>query len=114
MSHSTKKDKILDPIYKLVGEIKNKGDEEVTFVKIIGTFYDKDGIVIGTDYTYTDPTDIKPGRTCTLFTDIRVWRLNQRQRYIKSFLQFGMELRYRMFGRADRLGFFNASKVSII
>jgi DNA-binding beta-propeller fold protein YncE/endonuclease YncB( thermonuclease family) len=63
VSHSTKKDKILDPIYKLVGEIKNKSDEEVTFVKIVGTFYDKDGIVIGTDYTYTDPSDIKPGRT---------------------------------------------------
>jgi DNA-binding beta-propeller fold protein YncE len=63
VSHSTKKDKIIDPIYKLVGEIKNKSDEEVTFVKIIGTFYDENGIVIGTDYTYTDPTDIKPGRT---------------------------------------------------
>jgi DNA-binding beta-propeller fold protein YncE len=63
VSHSTKKDKILDPMYKLVGEIKNKSDEEVTFVKIIGTFYDENGVVIGTDYTYTDPTDIKPGRT---------------------------------------------------
>ncbi len=63
VSHSTKKDKILDPIYKLVGEIKNNGDEDVSFVKIIGTFYDKDGIVIGTDFTYTDPTDIKAGRT---------------------------------------------------
>ena len=63
VSHSTKKDKISGPVYKIVGEIKNKGDEEVTFVKIIGTFYDKDDIVIGTDYTYTDPSDIKPGRT---------------------------------------------------
>ena len=63
VSHSTKKDKISGPVYKIVGEIKNKGDEEVTFVKIIGTFYDKDDIVIGTDYTYTDPHDIKPGRT---------------------------------------------------
>ena len=63
VSHSTKKDKILDPIYKLVGEIKNKSDEEVTFVKIVATFYDDNGIVIGTDYTYTDPTDINPGRT---------------------------------------------------
>jgi len=62
VSHSTKKDKISGPVYKIVGEIKNKGDEEVTFVKIIGTFYDKDDIVIGTDYTYTDPHDIKPGR----------------------------------------------------
>lgn len=27
VSHSTKKDKILDPIYKLVGEIKNNSDD---------------------------------------------------------------------------------------
>ena len=63
VSHSTKKDKILDPIYELVGEVKNKSDEDVTFVNIIGTFYDRDGIVIGTKSTYTDPSDIKPGRT---------------------------------------------------
>jgi hypothetical protein len=63
VSHSTKKDKILDPIYELVGEIKNRSDEEVTYVKIIATFYDDKGIVIGTDYTYTDPSDLNPGRT---------------------------------------------------
>ena len=64
VSHSTKKDKIFgDTTYDLVGEIKNKSDEEVTFVKITGTFYDDKGIVIGTDFTYTDPSDLKPGRT---------------------------------------------------
>jgi hypothetical protein len=64
VSHSTKKDKIFkDTIYDIVGEIKNTGDEEVTFVKIIATFYDDSGIVIGTDFTYTDPSDIRPGRT---------------------------------------------------
>ncbi len=64
VSHSTKKDKILDDTtYKMVGEIKNKSDEDVSFVKIIVTFYDKNGIVIGTDYTYTDPSDINSGRT---------------------------------------------------
>jgi len=47
----------------MVGEIKNNSDEEVTFVQITATFYDENGIVIGTSYTYTDPTDINPGRT---------------------------------------------------
>jgi DNA-binding beta-propeller fold protein YncE len=64
VSHSTKKDKIFeDTTYDMVGEIKNKSEEEVTFVQIIGTFYDDNGIVIGTNYAYTEPTDIKPGRT---------------------------------------------------
>ena len=64
VSHSTKKDKIFDDTtYEMVGEIKNNSDEEVTFVQIIATFYDENGIVIGTDYTYTDPTDLNPGRT---------------------------------------------------
>jgi DNA-binding beta-propeller fold protein YncE len=64
LSHSTKKDKIFkDTIYDIVGEIKNTSDEEVTFVKIIATFYDDNGIVIGTDFTYTDPSDINPSRT---------------------------------------------------
>ena len=63
LSHSTKKDDIDGPVYKLVGEIKNNSSGPAKFVKIIGTFYDKDGIVIGTDLTYTKPHDIQPGRT---------------------------------------------------
>ena len=50
-----------DLYYDLVGEIKNIGSEEVSFVKIIATFYDKDDIVIGTDFTYTDPSDLSVG-----------------------------------------------------
>ena len=45
----------------LVGEIKNRG-EDVSYVKIIATLYDKDDIVIGTDYTYTDPSDLRSGQ----------------------------------------------------
>ena len=76
VSHSTKKDKILDPIYQIVGEIKNKGDEGVSFVKIVATFYDKNGIVIGTDYTYTDPSDINSGRTAPVLINCRFRRLD--------------------------------------
>ena len=64
MSHSTLKDSRLSgPIYKLVGEIKNKGDEEIRFVKLTATFYDNNGIVIGTDFEYARPHDILPGQT---------------------------------------------------
>ena len=35
---------------------------DVSYVKIIATFYDKDDIVIGTDYTYTDPSDLRSGQ----------------------------------------------------
>ena len=31
------------------------------FVKIIGTFYDDNGNVVGTSSTYADPTEIDPG-----------------------------------------------------
>ena len=46
----------------MVGEIKNRGEDDVTFVKIVATFYDKEGIVIGTDFTYTDPHDLRAGQ----------------------------------------------------
>ena len=63
VSHSTKRDRILgDLYYDLVGEIKNRGEEDVSYVKIIATLYDKDDIVIGTDYTYTDPSDLRSGQ----------------------------------------------------
>lgn len=62
VSHSTKRQKLLgDLYYDLVGEIKNIGSEEVNYVKIIATFYDKDDIVIGTDYTFTEPSDLSVG-----------------------------------------------------
>ena len=64
LSHSTTRTKVFgDTTYEIVGEIKNNSDEEATFVKITATFYNDDGIVIGTDFTYTDPHDIRPGRT---------------------------------------------------
>jgi len=63
VSHSTKRDRLLgDLYYDSIGEIENRGEEDVSFVKIIATFYDKDDIVIGTDYTYTDPSDLRPGQ----------------------------------------------------
>lgn len=49
--------------YDIVGEVKNIGYEPMNFVKIVSTFYDKNNIIIGTDYTYTDPTTIAPNES---------------------------------------------------
>ena len=35
--------------------------ENATFVKVVGTFYDGNGQVVATDYTYTNPSDIAAG-----------------------------------------------------
>ena len=46
----------------VVGEIKNNYPSTVTFVKIIGTFYDVNNIVVGTEFTYANPSDITSGQ----------------------------------------------------
>jgi hypothetical protein len=40
--------------YEIVGEVVNGGIEATEYVKVIATFYDEDGQVIGTHFTYTD------------------------------------------------------------
>jgi len=47
----------------IVGEVLNKAQEEKTFVKITGTFYDDTNTVIGTSFVFTDPTSIPPSET---------------------------------------------------
>src|SRR5262245_4621665 len=42
----------------LTGEIQNNGDSPVTFAKIIVTVYDANNGVVGTAFTYTDPTTV--------------------------------------------------------
>lgn len=49
--------------HKIVGEVKNNGVRQSTFVKIIGTYYDSAGAVIGKSFTYTNPYDISVGDT---------------------------------------------------
>jgi len=48
--------------YTLVGEVKNTLGTNVNYVKIVGTFYDSSGTVIGTDYTYTEIDILKPNQ----------------------------------------------------
>lgn len=45
-----------------VSEVLNKGSEPASFVKIIATLYDLNNRVIGTQYTYTNPSTILPGQ----------------------------------------------------
>jgi len=44
----------------VVGEIKNIGDREAHYVKVVATFYDSGGKVVGTFFGYSDPEDLAP------------------------------------------------------
>ena len=46
---------------EIVGEVQNNGTEPVEFVKVAVTFYDSTGNVVGTENTYADPSDLRPG-----------------------------------------------------
>ena len=46
----------------IVGEVLNQAPVTAKFVKIIATFYNANGQVIGTDFTYADPSDLAPGQ----------------------------------------------------
>ncbi|HSA74470.1 MAG TPA: FxLYD domain-containing protein [Nitrososphaeraceae archaeon] len=45
----------------VVGEIKNNYPSTATFVRIVGTFYDINNQVVGTQFTYSTPSDIGSG-----------------------------------------------------
>jgi len=45
----------------VVGEIKNNYPSTATFVRIVGTFYDINNQVVGTQFTYANPSDIGSG-----------------------------------------------------
>jgi hypothetical protein len=44
--------------FNIVGEVMNQSDETKESVKLSVTLYDSSGKVIGTDYTFADPSDI--------------------------------------------------------
>jgi hypothetical protein len=45
----------------VVGEIKNNYPATATVVRIVGTFYDINNQVVGTQFTYANPSDIGSG-----------------------------------------------------
>jgi len=53
--------------FHVVGEVKNSGNRDVNFVKVIGTFYDSAGKVVDTSFTYTNPSDITSGQTAPFY-----------------------------------------------
>jgi hypothetical protein len=48
--------------FHVVGEIKNNYPSTATFVRIVGTFYDINNQVVGTQFTYANPSDIGSGQ----------------------------------------------------
>ena len=44
--------------FYIVGEVLNSASNTKEFVKVISTLYDENNNVIGTEYTYTDPSTI--------------------------------------------------------
>ena len=44
----------------LIGQVQNNVTNEVNFVKIIATYYDQNGDISGTDFTFSDPYLLKP------------------------------------------------------
>lgn len=52
-----------DDIFNIAGEVNNNGSRAVDFVKISATLYNAGGTVIGSDFTYTDPSTIPAGDT---------------------------------------------------
>jgi hypothetical protein len=55
----------IDPqgLHKVVGEVKNNGASEATYVKVVGTYYNAAGKVIGISFTYTELDTINVGAT---------------------------------------------------
>jgi len=47
--------------FHVVGEIENVSPNPVELVKVIGTFYDVNGKVVGTDFSFTDPAILSAG-----------------------------------------------------
>jgi len=47
--------------YHVVGEVENNSSKTASYVEIIGTFYDANGTVVGTSFTFTEPHDLASG-----------------------------------------------------
>lgn len=64
LSHRISTDEILDdPTMAIDGEIQNNGTEPLDFVKATATFYDATNSILGSDFSYTEPTTLEPRQT---------------------------------------------------
>ena len=48
-------------IMHIIDEVENKSPTLVKFVKVIGTLYDNNNKVVGTSFTFTEPSDLVAG-----------------------------------------------------
>jgi hypothetical protein len=48
--------------FRVVGEVHNDTPNDVQFVQVTGTFYDTNNQVVGTQFTYTNPSNIAAGQ----------------------------------------------------
>jgi len=46
---------------KIVGEVLNNGSITAEYVKVSASFYDQNGAIIGSEFTYAEPSTIRPG-----------------------------------------------------
>ena len=49
----------------VLGEIQNKLNTKMDFVKVNVAYYDSQGRIIGSDFVYSDPNSLLPGQTAT-------------------------------------------------
>lgn len=47
----------------ILGEVTNQGTETTQYAKVSGTFYNDQNRVVGTGFTFTDPSDLQPGQS---------------------------------------------------
>ena len=62
------------PGLHIVGEVLNNTTETARFVEVSATLYDASNKVVGVGHTYTNPSDIKPGKKAPF--EIIVYRDN--------------------------------------
>ena len=58
--------------HRIFGTVKNNGSEEAEYVEVVCTYYNSEGNVIDTEWTYTDPSDIEVNETAIF--EISLWR----------------------------------------
>jgi hypothetical protein len=51
------------PIYEVTGTARNSGSSEVVFPKVIATFYDSEGSVVGAETGFVEQDRLAPGQT---------------------------------------------------
>ncbi len=54
----------------IVGEVKNTGSQTANYVKLIVTYYDSGGDVVGTTFTFTDPLTLTSDQTAPFETNM--------------------------------------------